>query len=133
MDDANSRIRLPKLDWIRYCKRRAVEGTIKKHHVSCVLASGTPAFRLGARLNGRCHPSSSIVGLDAVVTLFAAFRMVRCLNRSTPFAKMRKADEIPTWAESQNQVQQQLEKTETETETETENNTIALAGSPYPE
>ena len=36
LDQGNSRIKLPKLGWIRYRKSRAIEGVVKNITVSCV-------------------------------------------------------------------------------------------------
>ena len=71
LDAGNSRIRLPKLGWIRYRKSRAVEGTIKNITVSCVAGKWYASIQTEREVAQPVHPSTSIVGLDAGVTLFA--------------------------------------------------------------
>lgn len=105
LDAGNSRIRLPKLGWIRYRKSRAIEGAIKNITVSCVAGKWYASIQTEREVAQPVHPSTSIVGLDVGVTLFAtlsdgmtfepvnAFRnnaaklakYQRCLSRKTKF------------------------------------------------
>ncbi len=71
LDAGNSRIRFPKLGWIRYRKSRAVEGVIKNITVSCVAGKWYASIQTEREVVQPVHPSTSIVGLDAGITLFA--------------------------------------------------------------
>ena len=106
LDAGNSRIRLSKLGWIRYRKSRAVEGAIKNITVSYVAGKWYASIQTEREVAQPVHQSTSIVGLDAGVTLFAtlsdgtmfepvnAFRKnatklakyQRCLSRKTKFS-----------------------------------------------
>ena len=106
LDTGNSRVRFPKLGWIRYRKSRAVEGVIKNITVSCVAGKWYASIQTEREVEQSVHSSTSIVGLDAGVTLFAtlsdgtmfepvnAFRKnaaklakyQRCLSRKTKFS-----------------------------------------------
>ena len=71
VDASNSRIRLPKLGWIRYRKSRNIEGIIKNITLSCVAGKWYASIQTEREVDEPVHPSTSIVGLDAGVTLFA--------------------------------------------------------------
>lgn len=71
IDAGNSRIRLPKLGWLRYRKSRDILGTAKNINVSCVAGKWYASIQTEREVDQPAHPSTSIVGLDAGVTLFA--------------------------------------------------------------
>jgi putative transposase len=71
IDAGNSRIRLPKLGWLRYRKSRDILGTAKNITVSCVAGKWYASIQTEREVEQPAHPSTSIVGLDAGVTLFA--------------------------------------------------------------
>ena len=71
IDEANRRIRLPKLGWIRYRKSRGIIGLAKNITVSCVAGKWYASIQTEREVGQPIHPSTSIVGLDAVITLFA--------------------------------------------------------------
>lgn len=71
IDAGNSRIRLPKLGWLRYRKSRDILGTAKNITVSCVAGKWYASIQTEREVEQPVHPSTSIVGLDAGVTLFA--------------------------------------------------------------
>jgi putative transposase len=71
LEAGNSRIRLPKLGWIRYRNSRAVEGIIKNITVSCVSGKWYASIQTEREIVQPVHPSTSMVGLDVGVTLFA--------------------------------------------------------------
>jgi len=71
IDAGNCRIRLPGLGWIRYRKSRNIEGVIKNITVSSVAGKWYASIQTGREVDEPVHPSTSIVGLDAGVTLFA--------------------------------------------------------------
>lgn len=71
VDQFTSRIKLPKLGWIRYRKSRNIEGVIKNITVSCVAGKWYTSIQTEREVEQPVHPSTTIVGLDAGVTLFA--------------------------------------------------------------
>lgn len=94
LDEGNSRIKLPKLGWMRYRKSRGVEGVIKNITVSCVANKWCVSIQTEREVVQPMHPSTSIIGLDAGITLFATlsdgsqFAPVNALR--TNAAKMEK-------------------------------------------
>ncbi|MHB8252693.1 MAG: RNA-guided endonuclease InsQ/TnpB family protein [Acidiferrobacter sp.] len=106
LDTGNSRIKFPKLGWMHYRKSRAIEGAIKNITMSCVAGKWYASIQTEREVAQPVHSSTSIVGLDAGVTLFAtlsdgtmfepvnAFRKnvaklakyQRCLSRKTKFS-----------------------------------------------
>ncbi|PFG11679.1 RNA-guided endonuclease InsQ/TnpB family protein [Marinobacter sp. LV10MA510-1] len=94
IDEANRRIRLPKLGWIRYRKSRGILGLAKNITVSCVAGKWYASIQTEREVGQPIHPSTSIVGLDAGITLFATlsdgtmFEPVNALR--TRAAKMAK-------------------------------------------
>ena len=94
IDEANRRIRLPKLGWIRYRKSRGILGMAKNITVSCVAGKWYASIQTEREVGQPIHPSTSIVGLDAGITLFATlsdgtmFEPVNALR--TRAAKMAK-------------------------------------------
>lgn len=71
LDQDNNRIFLPKLGWIRYRNSRKVLGVVKNVTVSCVAGKWYASIQTEREVEQPVHPSTSIVGLDAGVTLFA--------------------------------------------------------------
>ena len=71
VDQNNSRIKLPKLGWIRYRKSRVVEGTIKNITVSCVAGKWYASIQTERELDQPLHPATSMIGVDVGITRFA--------------------------------------------------------------
>ena len=71
IDEANNRIKFPKLGWIRYRKSRGIIGTAKNITVFCVAGKWYASIQTEREVEQPVHPSTSIVGLDAGITLFA--------------------------------------------------------------
>ena len=71
LDASNSRIGFPKLGWIRYRRSRNIEGAIKNIIVSCVAGKWYASIQTEREVAKPVHPSTSIVGIDMGVTLFA--------------------------------------------------------------
>jgi putative transposase len=71
IDEANSRIRLPKLGWLRYRKSRGIVGLAKNITVSCANGKWYASIQTEREVAQPMHPSTSVVGLDAGITLFA--------------------------------------------------------------
>jgi putative transposase len=94
IDEANRRIRLPKLGWIRYRKSRGILGRAKDITVSCVAGQRYASVQTERDVGQPTHPSTSIVDFDAGITFFATlsdgtmFEPVNALR--THAAKMAK-------------------------------------------
>jgi len=71
IDAQNSRIKLPKLGWIRYRNSRAIEGAPKNITVSCVAGKWYASVQTEREVEVAAHPSATIVGIDVGITRFA--------------------------------------------------------------
>ena len=72
LDQANSRIFLPKLSWLRYRNSRDVLGTVKQVTVSQSGGKWFVSIQTEREVEQPRHESCSMVGLDAGVVWFAA-------------------------------------------------------------
>ena len=97
IDEANKRIKLPKLDWIRYRKSRAILGDIKNITISCVANKWYASIQTMLEVEKPIHPSTSIVGIDVGINLFATLsdgtmiKPANCLRKnSTKLAKYQR-------------------------------------------
>jgi putative transposase len=70
LDDANGRIQLPKLGWMRYRKSREVRGTPKNVTRSVVGGKVFVSLQTERAVELPVHPSTSVVGLDWGVRRF---------------------------------------------------------------
>lgn len=106
IDQANSRIFLPKLGWLRYRNSRDILGVAKNITVSASGGKWFVSIQTECEVEQPVHPATSIVGLDAGVTLFATLsdgtmfepvnvfrknavklaKYQRCLSRKTKFS-----------------------------------------------
>lgn len=106
IDQANSRIFLPKLGWLRYRNSRDILGVAKNITVSASGGKWFVSIQTEREVEQPVHPATSIVGLDAGVTLFATLsdgtmfepvnvfrknavklaKYQRCLSRKTKFS-----------------------------------------------
>lgn len=71
LDQANSRIFLPKLGWIRYRNSREVLGAVKNVTVSASGGKWFVAIQTEREVAEPVHPATSIVGVDMGVANFA--------------------------------------------------------------
>ena len=71
LDQANSRVFLPKLGWLRYRNSRDVLGAVKNITVSCVAGKWYASIQTEREVEQPVHPSTSIVGIDVGITRFA--------------------------------------------------------------
>jgi IS605 OrfB family transposase len=71
LDAVNSRIKFPKLGWIRYRKSRELDGVIKNITVSCVAGTWYASIQTEREVEQPVHPSTSTIGLDAGIAVFA--------------------------------------------------------------
>jgi hypothetical protein len=69
LDAVNSRIKFPKLGWIRYRKSREVEGTVKNITVSYVAGKWYASIQTEREVEQPVHPSTSTIGLDAGIPI----------------------------------------------------------------
>ena len=71
LDQANSRIFLPKLGWMRYRNSREVLGAVKNVTVSGMRGKWFVSIQTEREIETPAHPSSSIIGVDMGVARFA--------------------------------------------------------------
>lgn len=71
IDQANSRIFLPKLGWIRYRNSRDILGVAKNITVSANGGKWFVSIQTEREVAQPAHPSTSIVGIDVGITRFA--------------------------------------------------------------
>ena len=71
LDQANSRVFLPKLGWLRYRNSRDVLGTVKNVTVSCVAGKWYASIQTEREVAQPVHPATSIIGIDVGITRFA--------------------------------------------------------------
>lgn len=72
LDQTNSRIRLPKIGWVRYRKSREVPGTIKNVTVSSTAGKWSVSINTVREVEQPIHRSGSSVGVDFGVARFAS-------------------------------------------------------------
>lgn len=72
LDQANSRIFLPKLGWMRYRNSRPVLGEVKNVTVSSSNGKWFVAIQTEREVDAPVHPSTSLVGVDMGIANFAA-------------------------------------------------------------
>lgn len=73
LDQAGSRICLPKLGWLRYRNSREVAGTVKNVTVSQRAGKWFISIQSQRDVESPVHPSGSIIGIDLGVVRFATF------------------------------------------------------------
>lgn len=71
LDQANSRIFLPKLGWVRYRNSREVKGAVKNVTVSFSQGKWFVSIQTEREVETPVHPSTAIVGIDMGVARFA--------------------------------------------------------------
>ena len=71
LDQANSRIFLPKLGWVRYRNSREVLGTVKNVTVSSSQGKWFVSIQTEREVEPPAHPSASMVGVDLGIVRFA--------------------------------------------------------------
>jgi putative transposase len=71
LDQANSRIFLPKLGWLRYRNSRDVPGDVKNATVSGKNGKWYVSIQTERKVETPVHPSTSIIGIDMGIARFA--------------------------------------------------------------
>lgn len=71
IDQANNRIKLPKLGWVKYCNSRNILGTAKNITVSQSGGKWFASIHTEMEVDQPLHPATSIVGIDVGITRFA--------------------------------------------------------------
>jgi putative transposase len=71
IDQGNSRIKLPKLGWVRYRKSRAVEGVIKNITVSCVAGKWYASIQTEREVPQPLPTATTAIGIDMGIARFA--------------------------------------------------------------
>jgi len=80
LDQANNRLFLPKLGWLRYRNSREVLGTVKNATISHSCGKWFVSIQTERELEQPMHPSASIIGVDVGIARFAT------LSNGTVFA-----------------------------------------------
>jgi IS605 OrfB family transposase len=71
VDEANSRIKVPKLGWIPYRKSRLIKGTVKNLILTTKAGHWYVSIQTQREVEQPIHPSSSMVGIDMGIKQFA--------------------------------------------------------------
>jgi putative transposase len=71
LDQANSRIFLPKLGWVRYRKSREIVGKLCNVTISSNGAKWFASIQTEREVNSPKHPSTTAVGIDVGISRFA--------------------------------------------------------------
>lgn len=71
LDQANNRIRLPKLGWIKYRNSREVLGEIKNVTISSTCGKWYASIQTSREVIEKLHPSMTSVGIDVGIAKFA--------------------------------------------------------------
>lgn len=87
LDQSNSRIRLPKIGWVRYRNSREVLGEVRNVTVSESCGKWFISIRTLREVERPVHPSDSTVGLDWGVTRFFTLSNGRYENQLAPLKK----------------------------------------------
>jgi len=71
LEEANSRIFLPKLGWMRYRNSRRIQGVVRNVTISLMAGKWCMSIQTEREVEIPVHPSSSAVGVDLGVARFA--------------------------------------------------------------
>jgi putative transposase len=71
LDQANSRVYLPKLGWLKYRNSRDVMGTVSNITVSANGGKWFVSIQTEREVEQPAHPANSIIGIDVGITRFA--------------------------------------------------------------
>lgn len=91
LDQANSRIFLPKLGWLRYRNSRTVPGEVKNVTVSQRAGKWLVSIQSEWDAENPVHPSGSVVGIDMGVVRFATFSDGEKIEALNSFHKHQRA------------------------------------------
>ena len=87
IDEANNRIKLPKLGWIRYRNSRDIQGVPKNITVSASAGKWYFSVQTAREVEQPQHPSTSIIGIDVGITRFATLSDATYINPLNTFRK----------------------------------------------
>lgn len=87
LDEANSRIKLPKLGWIRYRNSRNIQGSPKNITVSANAGKWYFSVQTEREVEQSYHPSTSIIGIDVGITRFATLSDATYISPLNTFRK----------------------------------------------
>jgi putative transposase len=90
LEEANSRILLPKLGWIRYRKSREVLGVVKNVTVSQCCGKWFAAIQTQREVEKPLHPAPSMVGVDLGIAKFATLSNGKVFEPTNSFKKNRR-------------------------------------------
>jgi putative transposase len=84
VDNANGRISLPKIGWMRYRKSRDIEGQPKNVTVSIVAGKVFVSIQTEREVKPVMHPSTSVVGVDWGVVNFVTLSNGEVVGQCAP-------------------------------------------------
>ena len=87
IDEANNRIKLPKLGWIHYRNSRDIKGSPKNITVSANAGKWYFSVQTEREAEQPHHPSTSIIGIDVGITRFATMSDATYINPLNTFRK----------------------------------------------
>lgn len=90
IDEANSRVYLPKIGWMRYRNSRKIEGEAKNITVSYAAGRWFVSIQTGRECAASVHPSTSSVGIDIGVAKFATLSDGTVIESLNSFRKHEK-------------------------------------------
>jgi putative transposase len=87
VDQENSRIKLPKLGWIRYRNSRSILGVPKNITVSAKAGKWFFSVQTGREVDQLYHPATSMVGIDVGIKRFATLSDATYVEPLSAFRK----------------------------------------------
>lgn len=87
VDQGNSRIKLPKLGWIRYRNSRAILGSPKNITVSAKAGKWFFSVQTEREVDQPFHPATSMIGIDVGITRFATLSDATYIEPLSAFRK----------------------------------------------
>jgi len=87
VDQDNSRIKLPKLGWIRYRNSRAILGVPKNITISAKAGKWFFSVQTEREVDQPLHPATSMVGIDVGITRFATLSDATYIEPLSSFRK----------------------------------------------
>lgn len=92
LDQANGRIRLPKLGWMRYRASRLVEGEVGQVTVTSHCGRWYVSIQTGREVEAPVHPATTLVGIDVGVARFATLSSNGAVTVIEPVDAFRNAE-----------------------------------------
>jgi len=85
----NRRIKLPKLEWMKFYKSRSIEGTIKNATVSRRAGKWYISIQVEQEVNQQSHPTYGSIGIDLGIKKFVACSNGSYFDSANAFKKLQ--------------------------------------------